>query len=117
MRRIRSFVKDDIPHVVKLRQKCFRFSQKQSPQVLAAYFEKIFFLNPWYDESLPSLVCEEDGGIIGFMGVIPQTFLMEGRRLRVVAGSQFMVDPSRRGYVALALLKTFLSGRAGHELG
>jgi len=54
--RVRPFLKDDIAEVVALRGGAFRSSEQDDEAVLGEYFAEVFFGNPWYDETLPSLV-------------------------------------------------------------
>ncbi len=45
-------------------------TSKSSLAAISAEFEEIFLRNPWLDENLPSLVCEDgNGAILGFIGV------------------------------------------------
>jgi len=112
MGHVRPFAEDDIPHVVELRQKCFRFSDRSSLEELRSYFKEIFFHNPWCDKDLPSLVYQDENRqIVGFLGVVPRRMLMKGRPIRVAVSTQFMVDPSSRSSLAaVQLLKRFYSG-------
>src|SRR5438046_196924 len=48
---------------------------------MTAYFERIFFQNPWVDADLPSLVYEDETGRVGgFVGVVPRRMLFLGAR-------------------------------------
>src|SRR5215475_6466169 len=118
MNPVRAFTKIDIPQVVKLFQKVF-FSNGQAappPSKLGAYFEEMFFHNPWSDEwteeEMPSLVYEAgDGAIIGFIGIIPRRMLLHGRPIRAATSMHFMVESGSRSTLAgVQLLKTFFSG-------
>jgi len=108
MGKIRPFIKEDIPQVVNLHPRSFEDSNNPS----STYFEEVFFNNPWFDESIPSLVYEEDNGkITGFLGVIPRRFSFKRRAIQAAIASQLMVDPSIRSTMAgLQLIKTFLAG-------
>jgi GNAT acetyltransferase-like protein len=108
---IRRFRKEDIPAVVALRATAFRNSEQDDAEARAAYFAEIFFGNPWYDDALPSVVCErEDGEIIGFLGVVPRRMAAAGRALRVATTTQLMVAPSAPPMVAAQLLRTVFAG-------
>jgi hypothetical protein len=108
---IRQFAPDDIPAIVALRRKTFRHSERPTAAELGAYFEQIFFRNPWCDEGIPSLVYTNGtGAIVGFMGVVPRPATFQNRPIRVAVGTQLMVDPAARGLVGVALVKAFLSG-------
>jgi hypothetical protein len=108
MGKTRPFVKEDIPQVVNLHPRAFEDSNRPP----STYFEEVFLNNPWFDESLSSLVYEQnDGKIIGFLGVIPRRFSFNRRTIQVAISTQFMVDRSSRSTMAgLQLQKTFLAG-------
>jgi hypothetical protein len=79
---------------------------------LEDYFYKIFFNNPWYDDALPSLVYQNNGGkIIGFLGVVPRRMIFRDIPISVAISFHFMVEPESRSTLAgVHLLKTFFSG-------
>ena len=111
MGRVRSFAKRDIPQVAELYAKVF--SQSRQPSVaLKTYIDEVFLDNPLYDDDLPSLLYEEDGGrIAGFLGVMARRMLLKGQSLKMAVASQFMVDPdSRTEFAGVKLLKVFFSG-------
>src|SRR5262249_52807778 len=118
MNPVRPFTKNDIPQVVKLFQKVFFNNGQRAPSSskLDAYFEEMFFHNPWTEErakeEIPSLVYETGAGaIIGFIGIIPRRMLLHGRPIRAATSMHFMVDPDSRSTLAgVQLLKTFFSG-------
>ena len=117
MTRIRPFQKDDIAEVVALRGGAFRSSEQDDEAVLGAYFAEVFFGNPWYDETLPSLVCEDDvGRVVGFLGVVPRRMTAYGVPLRVATTTQFMVAPSAPALVGSQLLRTLFDGPQGFSL-
>jgi hypothetical protein len=99
---------------VKLFQKVFFNNGQAAPSSskLDAYFEEMFFHNPWADEEIPSLVYEAgDGAIIGFIGIIPRRMQLHGRPIRAAISMHFMVEPGSRSTLAgVQLLKTFFSG-------
>lgn len=118
MNPVRPFTKNDIPQVVKLFQKVFFDNGQTAPSSskLDAYFEEMFFHNPWTDEGaeeeITSLVYESsDGAVIGFIGIIPRRMLLHGQSIRAATSMHFMVDPDSRSTLAgIQLLKTFFSG-------
>ena len=117
MTKVRSFRKDDVPEVVALRGGAFRSSEQADEVALAAYFVETFFGNPWYDETLPSLVCEDDvGRIVGFLGVVPRRMTAYGVPLRVATTTQFMIAPSAPALVGSQLLRTLFAGLQGFAL-
>jgi hypothetical protein len=108
---VRPFRKDDVAAVVALRAECFRTSEQASVAALAAYFTEVFFGNPWYDERLPSLVCESgEGRIAGFLGVVPRRMTAYGVPLRVVTTTQLMVARWASPLVGSQLLRTLFEG-------
>src|SRR5262245_2533204 len=115
---VRPFTRSDIPQVVKLYQNVFFDNGRTRPSSseLDAYFEEMFFHNPWAEEMAEeestSLVYETgEGAIIGFIGVIPRRMLLRGRPIRAATSMHFMVDPAGRSTLAgVQLLRTFFSG-------
>lgn len=81
-------------------------------QIPESYFMEMYFKNPSYDDTLPSLVYEDNNGrIIGCLGVTSRRMSMNGRPVRVAITHDFMVEPSSRSTLAGAqLLKAFFSG-------
>src|SRR6185369_3355824 len=113
--RVRSFIADDVPQVAELHRRLYRANEQPSPELEHSYrgfFQDVYLNNPWYDERLGPLVCEDGGGkIIGFLGVMPRPMRMGGRTIRAAVSSMWMVDPNHRaGLAAVQLLKAFLSG-------
>ena len=114
---IRPFVEADVPAVAELRRERFRLTRRQDPAALAAYIRSVFLENPWRDDALPSLVYEDAGRIVGFVGVIPRRMAFRGRTLRVVVSTQFMVDPAARGMAGILLVRKLFSGPQDMTLG
>jgi len=97
--------------VVALRQRVFRFSERRSASVLAAYFDRIFFQHPWPDDELPSWVYEDARGrATGFLGVMPRRMVWRGQVIRVAVATQLMVEPQSRGLAGRSLVRAFLAG-------
>jgi hypothetical protein len=109
---IRPLVEEDVPQVASLFMRTFDFRGVYSQQRVEAYFTEILFHNPWYDETMPSLAYQDDGGrVVGCLGVMPRRMSLRGRPVQVAISHHFMVEPSsRRTLAAVQLLKTFLSG-------
>src|SRR5213593_3948352 len=108
---IRKFVPEDVPAMVDLFERVMRGGDRSETQALSAYFDLVFFRNPWNDAPLSSLVYEDRGGVTGFLGVIPRRMSLEGRPVLVAISNHFMVDPAARQSLAgVQLMKTFLSG-------
>src|SRR5437773_3542164 len=108
---VRPFAPGDIPRVAELHESGLAASRHLSMENRRRYLGKVFLENPWYDDTLPSLVAEgEHGRIVGFLGVLPRRMSWNGRSIKVAIVSQYMVEPSYRGLTGLLLLKTFLAG-------
>lgn len=109
--RLRAFRADDIPDLVALRRRAFRFGERETPEALAAYCEAVFCRNPWLDEELPSLVFEDESGrFAGFLGVIPRRMQFNGEPIRAAVATQLMVAPESRGLAGLRLARAFIDG-------
>src|SRR5262249_1952805 len=68
--------------------------------------------NPWYDETIPSLVYQDNNErIVGFLGVIPRRMSLNGQPVRIAVTNSFMVEPgSRSTLAAVQLLRELFSG-------
>lgn len=111
MANIRSFVLSDIDAIVNLRQKTFRYNRHTQNEALRAYFQEIFFDNPWYNKEFPSLVYEDQtGDIVGFLGVLPRRMEFKGETIIVAVASSYMVDRESRGLPGVQLMRRFLQG-------
>jgi hypothetical protein len=111
MATIRIFAEDDIPAVAALFGRVFPDLRWPSPAACESSLREVLFHNPWRNAELPSWVAEENGRIIGFLGVVPRRMLLRGRPIRVAVGVHFMVDPDRRhSLTALQLLKACFTG-------
>jgi hypothetical protein len=112
MSRIRPFVLADVSSVATLHESLFAETSHLSMEKRRRYLQQVFLENPWYDDTLPSLVAEEDSGrVVGFMGVLPRRMSWNGRPLTAAVMSQFMVASDHRGLTGFRLLKTALAGR------
>jgi hypothetical protein len=113
---IRRLTGEDIPAVAALFHKVHLANDatidKSSLPAISAEFEEIFLRNPWRDENLPSLVCDDgNGAILGFIGVTPRKMNVKGRPLVAAVSAHLMLEPGRRTELAgMRLLQRFLSG-------
>jgi hypothetical protein len=107
---VRDFSRDDICQVAHLWLRVFHRVEGLPARPLEDYFRQVFFDNPWSDAELPSLVYEERGRIVGFLGVIPRWMVFNGRRLRVAVASQLIVDEPSRAYVGAQLMRRLFAG-------
>ena len=108
---VRPFATGDIPAVAQLFSRVHPRSYWNSPGECEAYFQEIFFANPWVDERLPSWVAMEGARAVGFIGVIPRPMRLCGRALQAAVVTQLMVEQeNRHGLVAAQLLRKALAG-------
>ncbi|HEX8694366.1 MAG TPA: GNAT family N-acetyltransferase [Longimicrobium sp.] len=107
---LRPFGPGDVPCVAELRRRVFRRGRRTGPGELERYLQEIFFENPWRDPGLPGWVADEDGAVVGFVGVIPRPLARGGEALRGAVVSQFFVAPERRGFVGVRLLQKVMAG-------
>jgi hypothetical protein len=108
---IRPFDDSDLPAVVELYTKVFPQGRQYSQQRLQARFNTVLLQNPWYDPSIPSLVYEQDGRIVGFLGIVVRPMMMGKTPIRVAVSNHFMVDPdSRSSKAGFSLLSKLFAG-------
>ena len=102
---------EDIPAIAALRRRSFRLTQSRSNDELERYFRRIFFDNPWYTPDLPSLLWENNGEILAFLGVLPRTFRLGDQRLSGAVTTQFMVaEEVRGGVIGSMLIRATMAG-------
>lgn len=111
MGRVRPFELDDIPQVANLSWSFLYGRDGSAPLELQAYLHQLFFLSPW-SGTLPSLIYQDDqGAVVGFLGVVTRQMSLEATSLRVAFGSNFVVHPNSRSTPAgLQLVRSFFSG-------
>ncbi len=114
---IRAFAADDIPEVGRLHLKVFPESpgeRYRTADAYARYLHDVLLEGPRAEplsgKDFPSLVCEQEGAIVGFLGVVPQRLTLRGRPVWATCCTQFVVDPARRGLAGLMLLRHQLRG-------
>jgi hypothetical protein len=111
MGRVRAFVEDDIPQVADLYWTVMRHRKGPSPHVLRSLFQELYFTTPWIDSAHPSLVYEDERGVVGFLGVIPRTMSLCGQSICVAFGGNFVVLPEARTTLAgLRILREYMAG-------
>jgi len=105
---IRPLSENDLAEVTNLYQRVFGSTVQGS----SAFLQRVFFEAPWHDESLPSLAYEDENGrIVGCLGIMPRLMKFRGRSIRVAVAHHFMVDPSRRNtHAGLELARRFIRG-------
>lgn len=112
---VRSFAVADIPAVARLHRTVFPAGDgvpPRSDEAYRVYLTDVFLNCPSRDPQLPSLVYQEDNGrIVGFIGVVPRQLSMGRRHFQAAISSQFVVDPtSAVAVVAIRLARQFLQG-------
>ncbi len=98
--------------VADLHARVFWEGKSGPTEGLRRYYAKVFLENPWLQEDMPSLVCENlQGAIVGFMGRICRRMLFHGRPIRVAIAHRLMVAPEQRNpLIGARMVKTFFSG-------
>lgn len=114
MAAVRPLAEGDIPAVARLFSRVYpaaHWHSGVSHSECEAYFQHIFFANPWADPELPSWVAHEGSHIVGFIGVLARPMRHRGRPVRAAVLTQLMVDPERpHGTAAALLLRKALAG-------
>lgn len=114
MRGVRRFAEADIPQVADLHRRTFEIESPLPADRLAEayrhYLRSVFCEYPGHEDSIHPLVFENDGAIVGFLGVVARRFCFRGRPVRAAVCTQFVVDKASRGLPGLLLLKTLMKG-------
>ena len=75
------------------------------------YFADVLLNHPWFDPELSSLVLEQGGEVVGFLGRMARPMLFAGRPVRCAVAMQLMVDPNRKqGFAAIELIRALQAG-------
>jgi hypothetical protein len=111
---VRPFTESDIEQVGDLHRRGFGISGPLTPELVRkyrTYFSEVFLNNPWNPGGSAALVYEEnDRTISGFLGSVIRPMLFKGERIHLRIGTQFIVDPQRRGFAGLKLLRALFAG-------
>jgi hypothetical protein len=111
---IRPFAEADIPHAADLYWYLLRNREGSAPPEVHASFRELYFDNPLADNaSSPSLVYENnDGKIVGFLGVIVRKMTLKGEPLDVAFGGNLVVHPdARSSFAAVRMVSAYTSGQ------
>lgn len=111
--RVRGFEERDIPGVTELHRRVFpaRNGHPAPPEAYHAYFREIFLTNPLSAGEPPSLVYEDGGEVVGFLGVVRRQMTLRGQPICMATSSQFIVEPGRRTTLAgIELVRALLAG-------
>jgi hypothetical protein len=109
---IRGVETADIPAVARLFQTTFVDARKPAPASLADYMNEVFVRHPWLSEDIRSRVAVDAAGRLqGFVGVIPQRLLHQGKPLRgAVLGALMVEKPDDNPLVGARLLRSAMQG-------
>jgi hypothetical protein len=109
---IRGVEAADIPAVARLFQTTFIDARKPAPASLATYMNDVFVRHPWLSEDIRSRVAvDATGRLQGFVGVIPQRLLHQGKPLRgAVLGALMVERPDDNPLVGARLLRSAMQG-------
>ena len=108
---VRLFVEDDIPQVADLYWTVLRERRGPSPIQVQSRIHELYFESPWSSSSIRSLVFDENGEIVGFLGVVPRRMSCGGQSVVTALGGNFAVHPKfRSSLVGLHLLRTYMLG-------
>lgn len=111
MGNVRTFSGADVGEVSQLWARVFAPQAALSMRSLELYFEEVFLFSPWSHRGLPSLVYEDNGEVVGFLGVLPRRMYFSGTPVRVAVASQLMIDPRKSmPFASLELLRRFFAG-------
>jgi hypothetical protein len=110
MGNVRTLSFDDLDEVSQLWAKVFAPRGAICLRSLERYLKEVFLFSPWSDRRLPSLVYEDKGQVVGFLGVLPRRMDFSGTPVTVAVASQ-MLDPGKpRPFAPIELLRRFFSG-------
>lgn len=118
--RMRELDPADLPALARLHRRVFGEGAPSAPggrpaggsgDRLEELLGEILCRHPWPDSRLASRVWEEDGEIVGFLGVMPRPMTFEGKPVLAAIGHNFMVRPDRRSSLgAIELVRAFMTG-------
>ena len=109
---VRDFHQDDIPAVAELHRVAMETAPSMTPALAQEYHRwltTVFLENPMRSGGLNSLVFEDHGKIVGFLGVLTRRVRLRGKEYLGSSASNFCVDPRHRGMVGLQLAAGYLA--------
>lgn len=110
-RGIRPLAGADLPQVASLYERVIRSGSTTPAPGLEDYFRRTFLDHPWADPELPSLVADDDGTIVGFLGSHPRRLRLDDRELRMGCSGQLVVSPeARHDALGAFLVNAYLTG-------
>jgi hypothetical protein len=109
---IREFTSDDIPQVAELHREVMKVAPTLSAPLMERYrrwLTSTFLENPMRVNGLESLVCDDGGEIVGFLGVVARQFRLGKSIFRGSAASNFCIKAGRRGPLGLQMARQYLA--------
>lgn len=114
-RSVRPATTEDVPEIAALHRKTFGAASNLPPAELERTLLDVLFDGPWRREPSSSLVYQDGGDVIGFLGVFDRVMEMHGDPRPVGVISQLMADPDARApQLPYMLLDRVFSGE--HDL-
>lgn len=112
--RIREFTSADIPQVADVHRESMKVGDALTPALLEDYRQwltALFLDNPMRvpGNGLESLVADDDGEIVAFMGVVARQLALDGNRYLGSVASNFCVRPGRRGGLGVQVAREYLA--------
>jgi hypothetical protein len=109
---VRPFVRDDLDAVARLHAgEGEDGSLADRTSRFAAFFARTILDQPEADPTIPSLVYEEGGEVLGFLGSNVRRLTFDGRRAAMGCSAHLLAHPSvRHKAVGARLLATYLEG-------
>jgi hypothetical protein len=109
--KIRRFEPSDAAGVASLWQYWFRDKTRDPDADLVALATRLYAEHPnRNDEVAPLVAVEDDGSLIGFLGVTATPVIVDGRRGTMAGVFPSVVDPAAPMSVASLLMRSFLAG-------
>lgn len=107
----RRFRNEDAADVATLWVKAFCAGACSAEDSVARYLQESLLGNPWYDEEVSSLVYEEKGRVVGFLGVMARPMVFRGLPIRAAVATQLLVDKDQpSAFVPGALMRELFEG-------
>ena len=102
----------DLERIARLYLRVFEESDAEPSQRQVDYLRSLFIDGPGEDrDECRSLVFEQDGGIRGFLGLVPMPWSWRGEEITAVMSTAYMVDPDFRSPVAsIELIRALFNG-------
>jgi hypothetical protein len=115
---IRPVERADLDAVATLIRETLHARGPASEPSLAAFLRRTLIEQPWADPEIPSLVAEEDGHIVGFVGAEVRRMRLGDRAMRFAWAAHSVVTPAARARaVGFALTQRLLDGPQDATLG